>query len=358
VRIPSGRRPGKLDPDHSSPTPRPSSGRTSTSSSTSPTSGRSRARARGALVTLALGGAAAVALAGCAVTPAPVGQPYKLDPTPSGSTLTSAKSVSPRQQAVAYADAMLASFVVPPGATKLSAAPAVDDGVLESSDQVPVSLDEVDKAEWWLVPGVPTQVLAWEAAHLPHRFSTYGLGESGATGRQPSWSQVWALPNTDGGLNTRDLAVETVADGQKDTAIRVEARATWQPTRPAGEEIPKAAKAVTISQDLGLNQGSTKPPKPVTITDPATVGKLIALINALPLTPPGIHSCPASFGGDLTLTFRAGKGTPALSVATDQLSGCAEMTLSIGGKPQPALEAASGEQILKIAGLPWKIPVP
>ncbi len=89
--------------------------------------------------------------------------------------------------------------------------------------------------------------------------------------------------------------------------------------------------------DLGLNQRGKKPPKPVTITDPAKVSELRALINSLPLIPPGMFSCPAGFGDDLGMTFRARSGGPALAVATDVLSGCPMVTLTIGGKSQPAL---------------------
>jgi hypothetical protein len=38
------------------------------------------------------------------------------------------------------------------------------------------------------------------------------------------------------------------------------------------------------------------------------------------------------------------------------LSGCAAVDLVIGGKSQPTLTGVSGTQVLKIAGLSWKIP--
>ena len=133
-------------------------------------------------------------------------------------------------------------------------------------------------------------------------------------------------------------------DGAK-TAVRVDAQVTWQPARPAREQVPAAAKAVTISMDLGLNQAGQQPPKTVTITDPAKVGELKALINGLPLTPPGRFNCPAGFGGNLVLTFRAHPGGPALAVATAVLSGCGEADLTIGGKSQPTLAGTSGTRI-------------
>ncbi len=120
---------------------------------------------------------------------------------------------------------------------------------------------------------------------------------------------MFSLPDIPGVLDSRELVVEVVQDGDK-TAIRVDAQVTWQPARPASEKVPAAAKAVTISMDLGLNQRGKKPPKPVTITDRAKVRKLTALINSLALFPPGTFNCPADFGDDLMLTFRARPGTP------------------------------------------------
>lgn len=129
--------------------------------------------------------------------------------------------------------------------------------------------------------------------------------------------------------------------------------------RPASEKVPVTAQAVTISMDLGRNQGGQKPPKPVTITDQAQVSELRALINGLPLFPPGGFGCPADFGADLVLTFRAGPGTPALAVATVDLAGCDGVDFTLNGKPQPALAGPgtdNGPRILKTAGLSWKIP--
>ncbi len=258
---------------------------------------------------------------------------------------------------MADADAILASFAVPTGAQQLSAAPTVEDGVLKSPAQVPGTPDLVDEAEWWIAPGAPQSVLAWEARHLPHRFSAAGTGTGSGPGFA-TWTQIASLPDIPAVLDSRELVVTTVRDGDK-TAIRVDAQVTWQPARPASEKVPAAATAVTVSMDLGLNQGSRKPPKPVTITDQVTVRKLAALINGLAPFPPGTFNCPADFGGSLVLTFRAGPGTPALAVATADLSGCGGADLTIGGKSEPALAGPGtdiGPQILSTAGLSWKIP--
>ncbi len=307
-------------------------------------------------------GAAAVVLSGCAVAHAP-GATGK----PTGSTgtkLTSTKSPAqpapaPERRAVADADAILASFAVPQGARKLAPAPSVDKGVLKSPFEEPGTPDLVDKAEWWIAPGAPQSVLAWEARHLPHRFSAAGTGTGYGRDSATVWDETFSLPAVPGVLDSRDLLVQVVQDGAE-TAIRVDAQVSWQPARPASEKVPAPAKAVTISIDLGLNQGGRKPPKPVTITDPAKVRALTAVINGLALFPPGDFSCPAGSDADIVLTFRAAPRAPALAVATVDLAGCNGVDFTIGGKSQPNLAGPGtdiGPRVLKLAGLPWKIPV-
>jgi hypothetical protein len=329
-----------------------------------PVAGRSSARATvasrsTARAGAALGAVAAIALAGCAVA-----HPAVKTTGSTGTTVTSTTTTrttarpapGPKQRADADADAILASFAVPSGARKLAVAPPVDKGALKTPIQIPETPDLVDKADWWLAPGKPLQVLAWEAKHVSHRYSFEGTGsDPGPVGSEPFWADMFSLPDITGVLDSRELVVEVVQDGDK-TAIRVDAQVTWQPAVPASEKVPAAAKAVTISMDLGMNQGSKKPPEPVTITNSAEVGALRALINSLPLFPPGDSGCPAAFGDNLVLTFRARPGAPALAVATDMLSGCGGVDLTIGGKSEPALSGASGTQILKIARLSWKIP--
>ena len=276
--------------------------------------------------------------------------------------MTSAKSPaqatpSPSQRAVADANAIFASFVVPEGARRLSAAPTVEKGVLKTPDELPGTPDVVDKAGWWIVPGAPPSVLAWEARHLPHRFSTSGTGTGSGPGFM-MWNQRESLPDVPGVLDSRWMLVTAVADGHE-TAIRVDAEVSWQPARPASEKVPATAQAVTISMDLGLNQGGKRPPKPVTITDQVRVSELKALINGLALFPPGTFGCPAGFGDNLMLTFRAGPRAPALAVATVDFTGCDGVYLTINGKSQPALAGPgtdNGPRILKTAGLPWKTP--
>jgi hypothetical protein len=126
-----------------------------------------------------------------------------------------------------------------------------------------------------------------------------------------TWFDIFSLPAIPAVLDSRQLIVEVVADSGK-TAIRVDSQVTWLPARPAGEKVPPAVRAVTVSEYLGWNVDS-QPPRPVTITDPAKVRALVALIDGLPMPPQFgaiAESCPDSNGSDLTLAFSARPGAP------------------------------------------------
>jgi hypothetical protein len=88
------------------------------------------------------------------------------------------------------------------------------------------------------------------------------------------------------------------------------------------------------------------------------VRSLAALINGFPLStfPPGA-SCPAPLGGGLRVTFRAKTGGPALATAVTGQACAGDIIYTINGKPglNRAGSAALNDQVLAIAGLPWKL---
>jgi hypothetical protein len=291
--------------------------------------------------------AAALTAAGCGTVHAPATTP------------ASAQSPTPQQRAEADAVGILTSFAVPPGGRPVQSPPLVDAGVLKQLSQAPGDPDLVDRAAWFTAPGAPASVLAWEKQHIPHKFTWTGNSTiSGPPLTEPAPTDMYQLPPVDDVLDSRQLWVEAVRDGDN-TAIRIDALVTWLPARTASDQVPAQAKAVTITMSLRPSQGSEKPPKPATITDPAKVRKLAALINSLPVYTPGLRRClPNEIGASLTLTFRASPQGPPLAAATSQLSSCQDITLTIGGKPQPDLRGTIGLKILTIAALPWTIPSP
>jgi hypothetical protein len=280
--------------------------------------------------------AACAAIAGCAATHTTAGSVTAVSPTP-------------RERAVADAAAIVKAFAVPPGAQRLPKAPVA----LKAPITTLVSTTLVDDVSFWRAPGQPQAVLTWEQAHLPRRF-TPGDADFGP----PSWDRMFSLSPVPGVLNSRDLVVEVTGAGNGQTAIRVDAQVSWQPPRPASTRVPSAARVVTITQVPSLGPHARRPPAPVTITDPAVVRPLATLVDSLQLSTIGPDaSCPAAFGGGIWLTFRARAGGPPLAVAQGPAP-CGTVQFTVGGKRQPALQITDSfiPQVLKLAGLHWKIP--
>jgi hypothetical protein len=300
-----------------------------------------------------VGGCAALAAAGC-------GTVHAAAPPGSAATVSAAvsrpaapASVTPRQRAVAGAAAILASFAVPPGARRLSGPPDVAGGVLKGPTVPPATPDLVDDASWWQAPGSPQAVLGWEKAHLPRQFSAAGNDTLYGSGTG-AWSDTFSLPAVPGVLNSRQLIVEVVSAGGGQTVIRADAQVTWLPAKPATESVPSTARVVTITPIPGLGVAS-RPPASVTLSDAAAVRRIAALVDALPVSPPGAYSCPMDTGKGLRLTFRATPGGPAVATVTAGLDGCGGVSLTVAGKSQPGLSGGPGlaAQVLAIAGLHW-----
>jgi hypothetical protein len=297
---------------------------------------------------------AATAVAACGTThatPGPAAPVASRSSSPSPSP-----AATPRQRAQADAAAILASFVAPPGARRLPAAPAVDGGVLKTASDFPVSTALVDDTSWWLAPGQPQSLLTWEEARLPRQFAAADSSSAWDPSFGQTMSDTFSLPPVSGVLNTRDLVVEVVSAGSGQTAIRVDAQVTWQPPRPAAERVPSAARVVTISQLPSLLPHGKRPPASVTITDAAVTKRIAALVDQLPVSTLGVVSCPAMIGGGLELTFRAKAGGPALAVVNSEGS-CDTVLFTLAGTQQPALTGSGSlvAQVLKTAGLRWHV---
>src|SRR6266700_3952762 len=290
--------------------------------------------------TVLLAACAAIAVAGCGAAHTTTG-PATASRTPAAPTA--------RERAAAGAAAIVKAFVVPPGGYQLQQAPEA----LKVPITTLVSAKLVDDVSFWRAPGQPQAALAWEQAHLPRRFMT-GDADFGP----PSWDRMFSLSPIPGVLNARDLVVEVVGAGDGQTAIRVDAQVSSQPSRPAAERVPTAARVVTITLLPSLDAHARRPPAPVTITGLAVVRRLAALVDSLHLSTigPGA-SCPAPPGGGIRLTFLARAGGLPLAVAQGPAA-CGTVQFSVGGKRQPALQLTDSflPQVLKLADLNWNVP--
>ena len=288
---------------------------------------------------------AALVLSGCGT------QPFGPQP---GAARTPAASLaaSPRERAVADAARIMASFPRPPEAVRTGLIAS-----LTESGARPATPDLASVTRWWRVPGRPLAVLAWIRAHLPSGFTPAGTGTGSG-----SWTDMFALPAVPGVLTERELVVLATQDrGQ--TAIRVDAQVVWLPARPAAERVPPDAAVVTVTPVFGLYHAPRveRLDRSFTVTDPAKVARIAAVVNGLTRFPDGAFSCPAEFGGQMRLTFATRPGGPVLARLTAEYGGCGSVSVRIGGRDMPALSEfpESGpplqQQVLAIAGMSWPV---
>jgi hypothetical protein len=305
--------------------------------------------ARRALGTI-LAACAALAMTGCGATQATMtsgpGAASRSSSPPGKAVAT------PRQLAETDAAAILRAFVPPPGARRLTKAPPSPDDLVGYPGSG--STAQVEDVSWWLAPGTPDAVLAWEKSHLPGRFSPAGGGFGSDGGMRTESFSMFRLPAVPGVLNSRYLVVYAIVTGGGQIVIRAYAQVNYQPPRPPGERVPSAARAVTITPLASPVPGASPPPAPVTITGATAVRRIIALVDSLPLSTVGRVPCPSG-GAGIQLTFRARPGGPPL--ATAQGGPCWSLLFAIGGRQQPALQITStfDARVLAIAGLHWKL---
>jgi len=298
---------------------------------------------------------AAVGLAGCTIVPAPHAHPSMGGTSPPSGT--------PKQQAVAEAGLMLKAFAPPAGAREVPGSP-VPGSVMSRSPATPTPSDDdvVTATSWWLAPGGPQQVLAWEKAHIPALYRYFGGGSTGFG----VWNDVFSIPAVPDLFDTRELAVSTTAAGGGQTAIRVDALVDWVPVRPSGDTVPATARVATLVETrTGFGGTPTRQSTTVTgtatVTNPAQLAALAAYLNGLAVNPPGaVWSCLTPTGA-LTVTFSARPGGRALAEASAGLGGCAFLSYTMPGRPAIGLGGgAAGENLLgkvdHVTGLRWKIP--
>ena len=93
--------------------------------------------------------------------------------------------------------------------------------------------------------------------------------------------------------------------------------------------IPADAQVVTVTPvfDFGSGPSRGEPDSAFTITDPATVAKIAAVIDGLRQLPDGTYNCPAEAGSapmltSMQLTFRTVPGGPVVATVDADYVDC------------------------------------
>jgi hypothetical protein len=289
---------------------------------------------------------------------------------PVGSRAATPSPAQQERRARADTAAILASFTPPPGAVRLSQAPGGVGGVLDHADGYPMALHLIDEGAWWRVPATPMGVLDYARAHLPARFKLQGMSWGaippadrphgpGAPSLPPSpYQRAGYEFDVRGGLPSLEIAqllVDAARSASGQTYVRVDAQLAWTPARAPSELVPAAAKVITITAQPDMN-APAQFPAPFTVTDPAKVAKIIALLDSLTIDSSGVHGCPLESGRGISLAFLARAGGPALATATETIPACLGVSFTIGGHRQPRLadNVSFAQKALDIAGANWR----
>jgi hypothetical protein len=242
-------------------------------------------------------------------------------------------SKTDRAQATADGSKLLARLNLPTGATGASSEPAGGGSALAHPASTPGTPNLVDQHRWWVVAAKPDQALAYVEAHPPAGSKKVGWGSGGGPGGPTVSSVTYGWPATAGVLGTRQLVVELVRLGHGRTGVRADAQDVWITPRPDSERVPARVNRLTVT----LVRGGKVAQGPYTLTSHAKIHAAAAVINSLPLFPPGAYSCPADFGVTVRMQFYSGARVKPAAVAGLDVFGCQTVALTVGGRGYPAL---------------------
>ncbi len=269
---------------------------------------------------------------------------------------TSPKARANRRAARRDAASLLAKLHLPGGATRVPSEPADDNDYLRPSPWLEADFASETAHAWWTVPGDPASVIGAVEADPPagaRQGATQMTGNdqtgTSAVTLEYGWQPVGNV------LGTRLLAVTFTRIGRGLTGVLAESQSVWIVPRSVSERIPAATRVVQIASTVpGAPHGGS-----VTITNPAHVRSIVALLNALPVAQPVEINCPAEMDPKtITMTFRASTSGGALAVLrfVDDApwhpaysDACAGVSLSIGGRRRAALDG--GDFIERIEGI-------
>ncbi|GAA3253333.1 hypothetical protein ACFO1B_46015 [Dactylosporangium siamense] len=249
------------------------------------------------------------------------------------------------------------AFVVPGPAVRQSAPPP---GSQEMAGRMAPAGDRPHTSvvtRWWTVQTAPATLQASLDGYLPA-----GATAAGSSSGPGSFLRMYSWPDQPAVLVGRQLTVQ-VDTTQQPMLVRVDAEATWLPTRPATALVPSGTTTITVvlhTKSPGLANSSipARTFGPVTVTDRAQVDQVVALVNRLPMAAvrEGIGNCPADLGGTMEVTFTGPTGIVTARLRLT-LSGCRSNQLEM--PDGMAVELANdgvndlGNTIRGLLGLNW-----
>jgi hypothetical protein len=236
----------------------------------------------------------------------------------------------------------LGELSLPAGASASANDPAP--AVLSAPVLRPGSARLVDLHRFWVVPGTPAAVIGWVKDNAQPGWT---VSESGSDrGPQGRVSDSLALTHVRpaAGVWSSTLLVTATPLPSGAAAVRADAQAIPLLVRPRWARIPWDVRAVTVT--------GARLARPVTITTPARVRRIVQLLDRLPVWQlgGGPEACPIDRGPLLMLSFfrRLGDARP-VGVADADGSGCRTVSLTVRGRTAPVL--SGGPRLISALGI-------
>jgi hypothetical protein len=247
-----------------------------------------------------------------------------------------------------FVEQALAGAPTLPGATLTDHAPttALDEpsGILSNGNLI-------DRAAFWTAPGTLADAISYFVANPPTGTTLDGTGTAGNANTntidEQSLTFLFTAPSAGSEDAQLQIAVVPLGSG---VAIRVDAAASWLPTKSAAEYIGLVTSVDVTVYRTALGAGGTPAAPTVrrTLTG-AAAQRLAAAIDALPVDTPGVRHCPSGRGFSDELLFHAAGRTIN---ATNTVGGCGGVSLTADGTTLPRLAGGIDSEIMAALGLP------
>ncbi|WP_157597241.1 hypothetical protein [Streptacidiphilus rugosus] len=254
-------------------------------------------------------------LAGCASSPSSPPPSLSVRPTDVGRTAPVVAGNAAAQ--------LLADFLPPPGAVRLSGEPSGAPRPVDRPAMSPTADQLQIATSWWSVTGTPEQAQTWFAAHGPAGSTPGGSADGTGVGGVVALTRSFTLPDQ-AGYQERTLMMTAVAF-HRATLLRVDAMEVHVGVRSAHDRIPAGVVRLVVRATTAAAPESVVLR---TVTDAGTIRQVAAMTDALPLLAPGVRNCPNDRGGTLRLDFYTAASTaPAASLIAAH-SGCQTATIT------------------------------
>ncbi len=253
--------------------------------------------------------------------------------------------------AQAEAKTLIQDFVAPPGATRLVGAPS---GLPASAVSDAATVPNVVSGEaWWrTTQDSAADLISWAAQHPEPGLTAFtpDLQISGASAPSISFS---GSP-TGSTIKTVSLTATAYAI-TGGVVLKLAVNVGYTPSRPTSEVLPPATQLIAVPT---FAMGSKQSAPEVTVTDPAEIDQVEAVINGLSKASSTAY-CPMDNGAGIALVFEGPQNSTLADVVV-AVTGCGGGQVSIDGYTEPTLTGGrqAASLIQRILGVNWDLAQP